>query len=119
MPFDLSTAKLLVLGLLALVIFGPERLPHIARDAARMLRQLRGLVGQARNELQAELGDVRHIVNDLGLSDLDPRYLIRRHLLDDQDSQAPVRGGPLPPPSHQGGVAMRSDGPPPFDPEAT
>ncbi len=33
MPFDLSMWKLLVLGLIALVVFGPDRLPEIARDA--------------------------------------------------------------------------------------
>ena len=41
MPFDLSMWKLLVLGLIAVVVFGPDRLPEIARDAARTLRQLR------------------------------------------------------------------------------
>ncbi len=48
---DLSFTKLLVLAVLALVIFGPERLPSIAAQAGRMLRELRRMAEGARSEL--------------------------------------------------------------------
>ena len=35
--FDLSITKLLVLGVIAIVIFGPDQLPRIAAQAARAL----------------------------------------------------------------------------------
>jgi sec-independent protein translocase protein TatB len=82
-PFDLSMWKLIVLGVIALVVFGPDRLPQLARDAGRTLRQLREMAQTARTELKSELGDT---VGDFDFSDLNPRTFVRKHLLDDLDS---------------------------------
>jgi sec-independent protein translocase protein TatB len=82
-PFDLSIWKLIVLGVIALIVFGPDRLPQLARDAGRTLRQLREMAQSARTELKAELGDT---VGDFDFSDLNPRTFVRKHLLDDLDS---------------------------------
>ncbi len=83
MPFDLSMWKLMVLGVIALIVFGPDRLPQLARDAGRTLRQLREMAQTARTELKSELGDT---VGDFDFSDLNPRTFVRKHLLDDLDS---------------------------------
>jgi sec-independent protein translocase protein TatB len=82
-PFDLSMWKLLVLGVIALIVFGPDRLPQLARDAGRTLRQLRDMAQNARTELKSELGDT---VGEFDFSDLNPRTFVRKHLLDDLDS---------------------------------
>jgi sec-independent protein translocase protein TatB len=82
-PFDLSMWKLLVLGVIALIVFGPDRLPQLARDAGRTLRQLREMAQTARTELKSELGDT---VGDFDFADLNPRTFVRKHLLDDLDS---------------------------------
>jgi sec-independent protein translocase protein TatB len=91
-PFDLSMWKLMVLGVIALVVFGPDRLPQMARDAGRTLRQLRAMAQTARTELKAELGDT---VGEFDFSDLNPRTFVRKHLLDDLDSDlaSPPPGG--------------------------
>ena len=39
--FDIGFGELLVLGVLALFVFGPERLPKVAAQAARALRDAR------------------------------------------------------------------------------
>ncbi|HEX7104579.1 MAG TPA: sec-independent translocase [Acidothermaceae bacterium] len=82
MPFDLSITKLLVLGVIAMLIFGPDKLPQVARDAGRVLRQLRSMAQQARSDLRAELGDT---VGDFDIADLNPRTFVRKHLLDDDE----------------------------------
>jgi sec-independent protein translocase protein TatB len=82
-PFDLSMWKLMVLGVIALVVFGPDKLPQLARDAGRTMRQLRTMAQTARTELKAELGDT---VGEFDFSDLNPRTFVRKHLLDDLDS---------------------------------
>jgi sec-independent protein translocase protein TatB len=90
-PFDLSMWKLMVLGVIALVVFGPDRLPQLAKDAGRTLRQLREMAQTARTELKSELGDT---VGEFDFSDLNPRTFVRKHLLDDLDSDltAPTAG---------------------------
>lgn len=89
MPFDLSMTKLLILGVLAMLIFGPEKLPQLARDAGRTLRQFRAFAQQARNDLKSELGDS---VGDFDFTDLNPRTFVRKHLLEESygDVAAPA-----------------------------
>jgi len=94
-PFDLSMWKLMVLGVIALIVFGPDRLPQLARDAGRTLRQLREMAQTARTELKAELGDT---VGEFDFSDLNPRTFVRKHLLDDLDADL-ASPGPSPAPS--------------------
>jgi sec-independent protein translocase protein TatB len=88
-PFDLSMWKLLVLGVIALIVFGPDRLPQLARDAGRTLRQLREMAQSARTELKSELGDT---VGEFDFADLNPRTFVRKHLLDDLDSDLTSAG---------------------------
>jgi sec-independent protein translocase protein TatB len=72
-------AVLLVIGLF---VFGPERLPKAARDAGRMLRQLRQMATGMRNDLRSELGPE---LADLDLRSLHPRTFVRKHLFEDDD----------------------------------
>ncbi len=79
---DLSLPKILVLGVLALIIFGPDQLPKIAAQAGRALRDLRMLADKARNDLRDNLGPE---FRDFDVADLNPRAFVRKHLLDDTD----------------------------------
>ena len=79
-----ETVVLLVLGLF---VFGPERLPGIAEDAGRSLRRLRGYLTGMRDELKTELGPE---IGDLDLKSLHPREFVRKHLLEDEPWEEPV-----------------------------
>jgi sec-independent protein translocase protein TatB len=83
---DLSLPKLLILGVLALMIFGPDQLPKIASQAGRALRDLRRLADNARNDLRDGLGPE---FKDFDVADLHPRNFVRKHLfeagMDDDD----------------------------------
>ena len=80
--FDIGALEFVVLAVAALFIFGPERLPDMARQAARGLRQLRGMAANARRELSRELGPE---FEDLDIRDLNPRSFVRKHVLDGLD----------------------------------
>ena len=80
--FDLSLPKLLVLAVLALIIFGPDRLPKIAAQAGRALRDLRRIAENAKSDLQEGLGPE---FRDFDINDLNPRTFVRKHLRDDAD----------------------------------
>src|ERR1035437_703135 len=84
--FNIGPFELIVLVFVGLVVLGPERLPGIARDAARMLRTLRELSNGARTQLREELGPE---FADIDLRSLNPRTAIQRALLgDDVDLNA-------------------------------
>ena len=80
--FDLSIGKILVLGIIGLVIFGPDQLPRIAAQAGRALRDLRKLADKARADLGSSLGPE---FAEFDLRDLNPKAFVRKHLLDDLD----------------------------------
>jgi len=81
---SLGWSEILVLAIAGLLIFGPDRLPKAAADAARTLRQLRSMARNAAAELKAELGpDVAD------LASLHPRRLVAS-MFDDDDEPAGV-----------------------------
>lgn len=80
MLLDLNFTKLLVLGVIALIVFGPERLPAMAAQAGRALREMRKMLDGAKSELQENLGPE---FSDFDIADLNPRHLVRKHLMDE------------------------------------
>jgi sec-independent protein translocase protein TatB len=79
--FDIGPEKLLLLLMLALVVLGPDKLPGLARDAARMVRTLRRLSAEVRAEVAEELGPE---LARLDIRSLDPRTALRRAVLDER-----------------------------------
>jgi sec-independent protein translocase protein TatB len=78
--FDLDFWKLAVLALVALVVFGPERLPGMAAQVGRGLRELRKLAEGAKSELQDNLGPE---FSQFDIADLNPKHFVRKHLIDE------------------------------------
>jgi sec-independent protein translocase protein TatB len=65
-----GSQELLVIALVALFVLGPERLPEVARTAARLLTRIRNYGVTASKELRgvadlADLGDIEREVNEL------------------------------------------------------
>ena len=86
----LGWAESAVLGVLALFVFGPERLPGIAREAGKTLRKLRGQLKGMTEDLRTELGPE---LGDLDLASLHPKEFVRRALAEDDDQAVPVAAG--------------------------
>lgn len=78
MFFDLSPLEIIVLLGLAVVLFGPDKLPQAAASAARFLRQVRAFGENARADLRNELGPE---FEGLDLQDLNPKTFVRKNLL--------------------------------------
>ncbi len=106
--FDIGPAEIVVLLIVAIFVFGPDRLPEVARQAAKLLRSARTTLSSARTQLSEELGPE---FSNLDLNDLNPRSLVKKHLLDDlDDDETPARPGHRP--LTEGELA-------PYDEEAT
>ena len=108
--FGVGVPEIAVLLVVAVIVFGPDRLPDMARQAARMLHTLRGFARNAQNELRDELGPE---YADLQLRDLDPRTIVRKHITEamaevDREQAESAKKAALP----DGQV-------PPYDVEAT
>ena len=86
--FGVGLAELMVIGLVGTLICGPDRLPDLAQQAGRVLRQVRALTQAARDDLRQELGPE---FADLELSDLNPRTALRKHILEASDEEDGAR----------------------------
>ncbi len=129
--FDsIGWGEIVVLALAALFIFGPERLPTLAKDAASGLKKAREAITGVRGQLHDSLGDDFDHLRDVDLRQYHPKTFIRQQLLADDD--APVRRGSAT--GTTGATAASAAGrvrpsqmtrardsatPPPFDPDAT
>jgi sec-independent protein translocase protein TatB len=110
--FGIGPLELVVIAIVAVLVFGPDRLPEFARTAGRLLRQVRQMVNNAQNDLRSELGPE---FADLELQDLNPKNFVRKHLLDPMDEdEKPVT-------EFTGSVPERlpAGQRPPYDPEST
>jgi sec-independent protein translocase protein TatB len=105
--FDVGLPEFMVLALVAIFVFGPDKLPDVARQAARMLRSARSMLTSAKSQISDELGPE---FSNLDFADLNPRALVKKHLLDDLEDETPQRPGHRP--LEKGEVA-------PFDTDAT
>jgi sec-independent protein translocase protein TatB len=83
--FGLTIEKLLVIGVIAALLIGPERLPRYAESLARFTQRARDYVRDAKTRVKDEMGDDFEDVNwrDLDPRRYDPRRIIREALLDD------------------------------------
>ena len=92
--FDsIGWGEIIVLALAALFIFGPERLPSLAKDAATGLKKVREAVTGVRGQLHDTLGDDFDHLKDMDLRQYHPKTFIRQQLLADDDADAPLRRG--------------------------
>ncbi|MDQ7988421.1 MAG: Sec-independent protein translocase protein TatB [Candidatus Dactylopiibacterium sp.] len=53
--FDIGFSELLLIGIVALVVFGPEELPRVARTAGLLLGRLRRYVADVKSDISREI----------------------------------------------------------------
>lgn len=123
MFFGLTIEKLLLIGLIAAFVIGPERLPRYAESLATFTKRARDWVSNARTRVKDEMGEDFSDVDwkTLDPRQYDPRRIIREALLDDAPvaAIAPASQKVAPPPSAPTPPAFRAGEVPPYDSEAT
>jgi TatA/E family protein of Tat protein translocase len=80
--FGMSPWHIAVLVVVALVVFGPDKLPGMIKDLGKALRQVRATALTMQDDLKSELGPE---VGDLDLRSLHPRTFVEKHLFGDDD----------------------------------
>ncbi|MDF9391577.1 MULTISPECIES: Sec-independent protein translocase protein TatB [Methylococcus] len=53
--FDIGFTEMLLIGLVALLAFGPERLPKVARETGYWIRKARSTLASVRAEIEHEM----------------------------------------------------------------
>jgi sec-independent protein translocase protein TatB len=116
---NIGWGEIVFIAVIALFIFGPERLPHIAKDAADGLKKARRAMTGVREQVNDSLGEDFAHLRDLDLRQYHPRTFIRNQLLADDDDDPPVRSGSTASATYTSGRSRDRATPPPFDSDAT
>ena len=68
--FDLGFTELIVIGVVALVVLGPERMPEVARAAGRFFAKAQSYISQVKGEFEREsqLAEIKKIRDELSSS---------------------------------------------------
>ncbi len=129
MTFGLSFDKIILIGVIAVLIIGPDKLPQYAASFAQLLNKGRDLLKGARTRVRDEMGPEFDDVDwrKLDPRQYDPRRIIREALLDDDPTPAvraaaPVAGSAAARPAWATAAApvtFSAENPPPFDAEST
>jgi sec-independent protein translocase protein TatB len=107
--FGIGLPELAVIALVAALFLGPDKLPDLARQAGAMARKAKRFADSARDELREELGPD---YADLELRDLDPRTVVRKHIIEAMEGAEEEHARSRP-------VALKAGERPPHDDEST
>nr|WP_202107223.1 twin-arginine translocase TatA/TatE family subunit [Agromyces seonyuensis] len=116
--------KLLLIGVIAAFLIGPDKLPHYAQQLGKLVRNMRDYANGAKDRVRDEMGPE---FDDVDWQKLDPRQYdprrIIRDALTDEPEAAPAAPSPNPNSAylqHRAKQQALATGElPPFDNEAT
>lgn len=79
---DIGALELVTLVVLAVLIFGPDKLPKMIQDVSRFIRKIREFSDSAKADIRSELGPE---FKDFEFEDLNPKNFIRKQLAENED----------------------------------
>ncbi|MFI1963991.1 sec-independent translocase [Streptomyces pathocidini] len=79
---DIGGLELVALVILAVLIFGPDKLPKLIQDVSRFIRKVRDFSESAKADIRSELGPE---FKDFEFEDLNPKTFVRKQLMDKDD----------------------------------
>ncbi|MFI8288836.1 Sec-independent protein translocase subunit TatB [Streptomyces sp. ms191] len=79
---DLGILELVTLVVLAVLIFGPEKLPKVIQDVSGFIRKIREFSESAKQDIRTELGPE---FKDFEFEDLNPKTFLRKQLEGNED----------------------------------
>lgn len=82
MFFDIGPLEMLALVILAVIVFGPDKLPKVVSDVMAFIRKVRDFSDHAKADIRKELGPE---FQDFEFEDLNPRTFVRKNLLASDD----------------------------------
>ncbi|MGW4897533.1 sec-independent translocase [Kitasatospora sp. NPDC004240] len=75
---DIGSLEVLTLVIMAIVIFGPDKLPKLIQDTMGFVRKLRSFADNAKEDIRSELGPE---FKDFEFEDLNPKTFVRKQLM--------------------------------------
>ncbi|MGW7526462.1 sec-independent translocase [Streptomyces sp. NPDC054783] len=87
---DIGPLELVTIIVLAVLVFGPDKLPKVIQDVTRTIRKIREFSESAKQDIRSELGPE---FKDFEFEDLNPKTFIRKQLDGDELGLKEIRNG--------------------------
>jgi sec-independent protein translocase protein TatB len=87
---DIGPLELITLVVLAVLVFGPDKLPKVIQDVMRTVRKVREFSESAKQDIRSELGPE---FKDFEFEDLNPKTFIRKQMDNDELGLKEIRNG--------------------------
>ncbi|MEU6364418.1 sec-independent translocase [Streptomyces sp. NPDC046931] len=87
---DIGPLELVTLVVLAVLVFGPDKLPKMIQDVTRTIRKIREFSESAKQDIRNELGPE---FKDFEFEDLNPKTYLRKQLENDDLGLKEIRNG--------------------------
>ncbi|MFI9270522.1 sec-independent translocase [Kitasatospora sp. NPDC052896] len=88
MFFDIGPLEMITLIIMAIVIFGPDKLPKLIQDAVGFIRKVRAFADSAKQDIRSELGPQ---FKDFEFEDLNPKTFVRKNLMGGEEDPLGLR----------------------------
>ncbi|MEW1799518.1 sec-independent translocase [Streptomyces virginiae] len=79
---DIGALELVTIVVLAILVFGPDKLPKVIQDVTGFIRKVRAFSDSAKQDIRSELGPE---FKDFEFEDLNPKTFIRKQLTENED----------------------------------
>ncbi|THA80366.1 sec-independent translocase [Streptomyces sp. A0592] len=79
---DIGALELVTIVILAILVFGPDKLPKVIQDVTGFIRKVRAFSDSAKHDIRSELGPD---FKDFEFEDLNPKTFIRKQLSENED----------------------------------
>lgn len=87
---DIGPLELVTIIVLAVLVFGPDKLPKVIQDVMRTIRKIREFSESAKADIREELGPE---FKDFEFEDLNPKAFLRKQLDNDELGLKEIRNG--------------------------
>ncbi|GLX51604.1 sec-independent protein translocase protein TatB [Streptomyces hygroscopicus subsp. hygroscopicus] len=87
---DIGPMELLTIIVIAVLVFGPDKLPKVIQDVTRTIRKIREFSESAKQDIRSELGPE---FKDFDFEDLNPKTFLRKQLGNDELGLQEIRNG--------------------------
>ncbi|MBK3581207.1 Sec-independent protein translocase subunit TatB [Streptomyces sp. MBT65] len=87
---DIGPLELVTIIVLAVLVFGPDKLPKVIQDVMRTIRKIREFSESAKADIREELGPE---FKDFEFEDLNPKTFLRKQLDNDELGLKEIRNG--------------------------
>ncbi|MFJ8197500.1 sec-independent translocase [Streptomyces sp. NPDC096152] len=87
---DVGPLELVTLVVLAVLVFGPDKLPKVVQDVMRTIRKIREFSESAKQDIRNEMGPE---FKDFEFEDLNPKTFLRKQLENEDLGLKEIRNG--------------------------